>query len=78
MKKIVIIIILVVIVILAGIAISKNNAMKKKAAETPVEVLDKSTQNDSTTNIDSNLESIDVNSGADADFNSMDADIKAL
>ena len=49
-----------------------------KEAETPIQVLDKSTQADKTDSIDSSLNSIDVDTSTDTDFSSMDEDLKSL
>ncbi len=46
--------------------------------DTPLEALDKSTQDDTTSDIDADLDSIDVDSSSSKDFDGMDADIKSI
>ncbi len=46
--------------------------------ETSLETLDRSTQDDTVTEIDSDLNNIDVNSSSSVEFENMDMEIKSL
>ncbi len=77
MKKIAIII---VIILLISIAWFSWNTMTKKEVveETPEQVLDMSTQTDTTDEIEVKIDNLDADLDLSEDFNGVDAEIKAI
>ncbi|MBP6905022.1 MAG: hypothetical protein KBB91_03155 [Candidatus Pacebacteria bacterium] len=71
------VLVLIVLVVL-GFVVWKYGINTATPAETPVQALDKETQPDTTGAIDARLNAIDVNTSIDADFEAIDADLKAL
>lgn len=67
----------VIVIILLGAVVWKYSA-KKEVPLTPAQELSASTQADTTTSIDSSLNSINTDSTVDADLNSVDAGLKNL
>jgi hypothetical protein len=68
-----------VLVIVALAAFAWNYSLKHKGApEDTVKVLDKASSGDSTEEIDASLNSIDLDGGANADLQGLDADLKNL
>lgn len=77
-KNIIIIVTVSIIVLLALIFFPRNNNKTEPTEGTPIEVLNKSTQSDTTGEIENNLNIIDVKGSSTEDFKSVDADIKNL
>jgi hypothetical protein len=71
------IIIPIVAVIIIGFVVWKYSA-KKEVPLTPAQELNSATESDTTTSIDSSLNSINTDSTVDADLNGVDADLKAI
>lgn len=71
------IIIAIVVIIILGFVVWKYS-VKKEVPLTPAQELNSATQSDTTTSIDTSLNSIDTDSNVDADLNSVDADLKTL
>lgn len=77
MKKITPIIIVILLILVVWF--SWNKLAKKEVVEqTPEQVLDKSTQADTTNEIEVKLDTIDVDASTLEDFNSVDAEIKSI
>lgn len=75
-KNIKIVVGLSIAIVLFLVFFPKNKDNMKE--ETPLETLDRSTQDDTVTKIDSDLNSIDVNSSSSVEFENMDMEIKSL
>lgn len=71
------VLVLIVLVVL-GFVVWKYGVNTATPTETPVQALDKETQPDTTGAIDARLNAIDVDTSIDADFEAIDADLKAL
>jgi len=72
-KNIIAIVIIIAVIVLTGIV--WKNPFKN---ETPIQIMDKLTQNDTTEVIDANVNKIDVNLNLDEDFKSIDEDLNSL
>lgn len=68
----------VIVIILLALVVWKYSNKKEVVPETPAQTLDKATANDSTTSIDSSLNSINVDSNTDTDLENIDKDINGL
>lgn len=75
-KTITITVAVIIVLALAFMLYPKNREMMK--ADTPAEALDKSTQDDTTSDIDADLDEINVNASSSEEFNAMDAEIKSI
>jgi len=72
------IIITSIAVVVVGFLLWSNARKQHSVVETPVQALDKATQVDTTSAIDANLNAINPDLNVDADFNSVDSDLKNL
>jgi uncharacterized membrane protein YvbJ len=68
----------IVVVIILGIIFWKYSAKNQNLPETPVQALDKETQADTTDQIDSNLDSVNVDTNTDADLKAIDDQLNNL
>lgn len=72
------VLVLIAVVIIGFVVWKYGIKTTQTPAETPVQALDKETQPDTTGAIDARLNAIDVDTSIDADFEAIDADLKAL
>lgn len=77
MKKITPIIIVIILILVVWFTWNKMDK-KEVIEETPEQILDKSTQADTTDEIEVKLDNIDVNGSSTEDFGGVDAEIKSI
>jgi hypothetical protein len=75
-NKIITIVSVIVILGLVWFFVSKNSL--EKVQETPIEVLERSTQDDTVVDIEAQLNSIDINASSSEDFQDTDMEIQSL
>lgn len=69
---------LVVALIVVGFFLWKGSMKKEPVVETPIQALDKETQQDSTASIEADLNAINTDVSADEDLRGVNEDIKSL
>ena len=77
-KKTSIVIVILVILLGVGFAFYQKNKQEEAVEETSMQTLDRETQDDTTDEIDSDLNSIDVNGSSSEDFENMEIEIRSL
>ncbi|MEK7106503.1 MAG: hypothetical protein AAB895_04085 [Patescibacteria group bacterium] len=72
------IILLIIALVVIGFFLWKGSMKSEPVVETPLQVLDKQTQQDSTASIEADLNAINTEVSADEDLRMVDEDIKSL
>ena len=72
------IILLIIALVVIGFFLWKGSMKSEPVVETPLQVLDKQTQQDSTASIEADLNAINTEVSADEDIRMVDEDIKSL
>ncbi|MCC7436343.1 hypothetical protein IT402_00485 [Candidatus Nomurabacteria bacterium] len=71
-------IIVIIVILVLGFFLWKGSMKKDAVMETPAQELDRTTQSDSTSSIEEDLNYINVDTNTDADLMEVDGEIKSL
>lgn len=72
------IVLLIIALIVVGFFLWKGSMKKEVVVETPLQALDKETQEDSTSSIEADLNATNTDVNADEDLRGVNEDIKSL